>query len=372
MAALQTIVLLIVTQGVGGADSQIAVADDKQSISLDEIVRTSQVWRSSITSLQYSAEIEGRVLETPEGVIRILRRQFAAADGHRFSESQHLWEGMSWEDDIKWTRAWMRPSEVSLLSVVNRFCTMTRRYSDVTTNPKLVDIHNDLYLACSGWWPVSTNGDALAPVNALHRLFQDQDISVIDCDTIMNGHRCVLLKVEHASGSERLWLDRECGYVLVKRRRYNAKTSAELVIENDEFREVAPGIVLPRKVFRCVRLVDSAAHENVVLTQSVMHITRLAINEISSEQFVADLPPGTMIYDDDTRELTVLPGGRDEVLNDVIRISSRIPSQYNTKSRMLSPQDTATLGYAAAIGGLLGLLLSFLMEMRYRRLKDPA
>jgi hypothetical protein len=104
--------------------------------------------------------------------------------------------------------------------------------------------------------------------------------------------------------TDRIWLDAEKGFAVVRDEYYGEQGVLERIIEYSEFREFPNGIWIPQHSLQ--RVLDPAAPRNSSQRDSdrqskyvtETQITRLAVNDsMSDERFRVTLPIGTLVYD---------------------------------------------------------------------------
>lgn len=331
-----------------------------------EISAKFESWRLSIESLHIEGELVGTTVANSPDRLNRSRQLYSAAADYRFFESQHLINGFSWDDDLGWIQVSLRPGELRILSVLNRVCELSKEYSEVSRNPKLLDTYNGFYLQCTGWWPEekTMSDDELRRMlaNPLHLVLRDKDAIVLPQQSVIGGSRCTVLIVNDKETTNKIWLDMNRGGVVVQRSQSNSKNSTHSVIYNSRFKEVIPGTWLPLEVSRIVHRGERALMtppRQDVLSKATLSIDRVTVNSLTNEDFRIVDPPGTITVNVDNGDITTTPNGID-MLEGIIKVANKIVKNDSVVGRSVGKYkgDLVLLIIALAGGCIVQAALS--------------
>lgn len=321
---------------------QQSTADAQSLMTVDHIRETHSRWCKSIQSLSYSGQLVGRTADTPPGVLRTSDRHFRAMGDSRLVTVKHKnpkYEGI--DPNETWTC--VRQGEMAVFWVVNRFCVQSRRFASLSENPTLDPTVNDFYLHCTSWSPsISDSADISGDSNpsrsggdAVLNMLDKPNLIIKPATEQVAEHNCVVLVFQDAQYYEIMWLDVERAFALVQRHISWKGDNRHYVVENRDYREVAPATWLPLRVSR---VLHRGSHPGKIAngdadidTSATLTVSRIEVNTLTNRDFEIVYPPGTIIHDHDTGKVATLPGGVD-MLDDVVEVAARTIAAPNAGS----------------------------------------
>lgn len=308
-----------------------------------EVIRLShRDWRRRIESIVCDGEMVGRSDSTPDGVLRRSRLVLAASRRARYSEFQHLRDGLDWEDDVDWHCVYLRPNHLTVFWPVNCNAQISAKASDPFSNDKLESTFVNIYMRCSGWWPPGSESDSpwdvprgpfyCAPCFALG----SRSASVDGELAVVRGRLCAVVTSPRPDGKDTFWLDAQRDFVLVQRCSSFADELTQLSTYNDDFEEVAPGAWLPRRVRQTVASRERIGDSYHVKSDAVFSARHIEINVPVEQRFRFTAPAGAIVHNWDTGKVDRSPGGK-SVLDNLVRIAKKEVSQLNNRSDSAVP-----------------------------------
>jgi hypothetical protein len=169
----------------------------------------------------------------------------------------------------------------------------------------------DFFLECTGWWP---SGD-LDPDNPrlgtyLHKVLADPRSRLLPRKEEVDGAWC---HVVERPGIDKWWLDSQLGFA--PRRREWEMGDGDIVLPLhyllSDYREAAPKIWVPwhleRQVFK--QRPKGAGKTSDRERFALAEVKWVEVNRVRADQFQFEAPPGAVVKDQDTGEVTQLPGG---------------------------------------------------------------
>ncbi|HUY91554.1 MAG TPA: hypothetical protein VMV10_22630 [Pirellulales bacterium] len=251
--------------------------------------------------------------------------------------------------DTNDSRHYFEPGAVKSYYPFRRTYEVTHRFSSVAA---LTDkIRRYPLFEGLGWWPPD---DATAPPKFFdapwftHEVLASKDAVLEEARSTIDGLECDVLSVP---GVHRLWFDAR-RRTLVRRERYAGQPLKPVAIcVLSDYREVIPGLWLPYEIVRELPAVP---------LKSRFLVDRYSINDVKSEDFAFDPPPGTIVADRDTGSATQLRGGFDHL--DFVARS--VKALAGARGKHVSP--AAGVGWRAA-AGLSAAVVSFFIVARLPR-----
>jgi hypothetical protein len=187
--------------------------------------------------------------------------------------------------------------------------------------------------------------------------------------------------VVECPGKDRIWLDASAALKMRKRELYagnpegkspNNPPAASVRYELSDHREVTPGGWLPWRCRRTAFALDPATGAPMVLTEAWTNVREAEANRVPDDTFRFTPPPGTLIQNRDTLEVTRVPGGLsflDEVIDST---RANLPAAEAPSGR------TAGAWKMSLLIGLNGLMAGLVVWQLYRvtrsglRIRPPA
>ena len=192
----------------------------------------------------------------------------------------------------------------------DRIYEVSRRHAHAPYTDK---IHAQTIFATLAWWPPD---DPSPPPKHDGRHFFLKDLlthepcRVRPFQEVVDGRRCHVVEVP---GLDTLWIDGEAGTLIRRERLAGSPPRPHVTCELQQYKEVAPGVLLPFRILRTLHFEGSrkALHE----------VLRYEVNTVRDDQFTFTPGPGTLVGDRDTDTSYQVPGGLDllPVLRDRVR-----------------------------------------------------
>jgi hypothetical protein len=163
---------------------------------------------------------------------------------------------------------------------------------------------------CLGWWP--PDDDSKIPDQGrtffLHTALAQKGYGVLPRQELVDGVWCHVVELP---GVDKLWLDPARGFALLRRERFTGTPPVPTFrYELSDYREVAPAVWLPYKLRRVI----FAAHKSGETSPRIQMdatgtVVDAEVNQVPEDFFQFTPPPGTLVQDRDTRQMTQIPGG---------------------------------------------------------------
>ena len=231
--------------------------------------------------------------------------------------------------------------------------------------PPFIDkLRTDAFLEVLGWWPPD---DPSPPPKVEERHFfvkkvlSEEACRVRPFQEVVEGRRCHIVEVPYLDA---LWIDAAAGIVVRRERRAGVPPRPCITYEMKDFREVAPGIVLPFVAKRVLHFEESR--------QTLHEVLRYEVNNVLDSQFTFCPGPGTLVSDRDTDTVQQIPGGLDFL--GIIRERVRAKTGIRPVRHWYQLGDPIYLCLLGACG--VGLYCIFRavpwLYNRYRRWSEPS
>jgi hypothetical protein len=229
----------------------------------------------------------------------------------------------------------------------------SRRYETskrFTEHPSTIKALGEVYLETIAWFPP---GDTSKPLVQFGRAFFPTELlarekcRLVPYRQVIDGESCHGFEVP---GLDRLWFADADGSLKLRLRAYPGSGKPYLGYRLTDHREVAPGVRLPF----CVVVVEYDEETGKARRWMKYSVDQASANDIDEAVFRFTPGPGTMVYDRDTDQLEVVPGGLD-YLDEVARQSialcpTRAPPR-TLRSLRFNFCLAALIGLAATLAG---------------------
>jgi hypothetical protein len=318
----------------------------------------------------------------------------AARGLYRFVDYAHAGNRQEWETSRQRTRV------IYTGKTLDVFFTSQRIYETSVKNAQsesTLKVKNDFVLDCLGWWPpddptpvpliqgvrpfylhailspqgqraftpptiagilgavsapsLPTVAGTLADVALKERRFALPDFRVLPRQEQVDGAWCHVLD---QPGCDRLWIDPKVGFRARRRELYSG-TSPDLVAryELSDFRECS-GVWIPWTFSRTQIFPNQrTGAPNGLRLQADATVVRAEVNQTPEEFFHFQPPPGTLVRNRDTTEITQVPGGRDLLDSEIETV--RRPVAQGTLDLRTAAQKWETSGAFLAVFLAVGL-----------------
>ena len=300
-------------------------------------------YRERLTGLDVTYRVD---LRGPGGLDpypgQYIRRRVAAVDRRRYLRTVTARNGESGREEVRHDMHQFYGRDFW-----NVFSPMSRRYETtrrLTDHPSKIKALGEVYLETIAWFPP---GDPSRPPVQMGRPFFPTELlakekcTLVPHGQVIDGEACHGFEV---AGLDRLWFSDADGSLKLRLRRYPGSGKPYLGYRLTDHREVGPGPV--RLPFRAetVEYDEATGSSKRWIGFAVSAATANRVDE-SVFQFIPG--PGTMVYDRDTDQLDIIPGGLDH-LEEVVRQSTMACPVRPPPKRLRDYR--ARLALAAAVG----------------------
>jgi len=344
--------------GGGGTDSAFAGQDSNASsgLSLDAVRGRVLEVHDSIASVEltYLAAPRNARADVP----RLYSQHHVAQKGRlRFAENTHFTDEVGVDLDLNHTRQFFTGDSFDVFYVKTRYYETSRRNAKMDYPWKL---RVDAYLTAVGWWPKDDDlpPDDLArnPYPPLRKILQDPTCVLLERSENVDGHHCVVL---FRPKRDKTWLAPDLAYAVCRREILDPRRGEPWVRTTpSSFRRypLAGGLDVwfPMQVDGEELPLASKGREEEKdgpprpSWSASLHLKALQLNSVSDTVFRFVAPPGTLIQDRDTLQVSQVSGGLD-LLDESVDMARKI-QQYN-------PRRARTSAPSMRIVDLLGLLI---------------
>lgn len=330
---------LLLSLGVTSNNAAFGKNTDGETKALVDVVGRVRHWQDSIVSLW--VRIETRHLNTrPNDVVTSIS---AAKEKKRYYSMWHGPEALKNNDTRTYTQFFDGTEFILYTHFYQRYET-TARYAN---EDYLWKVQRTAFFECLGWWPPDDD----SPPPKLNGepdfwpdILSDQRLTLVGASEIA-GHQCQILEIP---GVVRVVVDSELG-ILRRREQLRGISSDDRspwgIYELYDYEEIN-GVWLPRTIERHVPDRDFHVRHKIVDYQ---------VNNVPDSTFTLDPPPGTMIYNRDTGEMTAVSGGLDCMERILTSVRNRLPA--NETQNALHVRDWLLMGSCFLVGCYLGMRL---------------
>jgi len=225
----------------------------------------------------------------------------------------------------------------------------------------------EFFFECTGWWPPDDRDpDPVArDPFLLHEALADNRARVLPRLESVGGAWCYVVE---RPGLDKWWLDSALGFAPRQREWRHSQPAGRLArYQLSDHREVVSGVWLPWRLHRVVyeRNRMTRADPLPVIMDAVATVLRVEANGVPAGRFRFNAPPGTLLVDKDTDEVSQVPGGLSflDVVVDQARRRSRDPGAAKVaEASRASGERAVALVYSAA--GVVALLTVLMIARR--------
>lgn len=331
--------------------------------SKDEILRSVSAGRDRLKSLLVECVFVTRNPETGLPDSKKVRMVLAGKGSLRFASYIHSTPELPEKLDYDRAETYFTGTTFDTYYPLRRYYETSRRYADMRFS---YVIRAPFFFGSLGWWPPN---DPNKPPSQNHPLFLHEVLAsnsykLLPFQEQVQGVFCHVVEWK---GIDRLWLDAKRGFCIRHRETYTGNPPAlSNRCELSDYREETPGIWIPRIIRHFLYRFDKAG--TPIEKDTTCTVERVEVNQLQDDFFHFTPPPGTLVENHDSGEISQIPGGLsflDEII-DLERARTNIYANYlpaSTGSSLEAPWQVYILG--AIVGGL-GLMNGYL-SLRFLR-----
>jgi hypothetical protein len=228
-------------------------------------------------------------------------------------------------------------------------------------------IRSGFFLQCTGWWPPGdSEPDDPRLGTYLHKVLADPRSRLLPRQEEIDGSLC---HVVERPGVDKWWLDSKIGFA--PRRHESNMGDGDVVLpvhyQLSDYREVAAKIWIPWRLGRVFfEPRQRTAHgEPEREKEYFATVSRVEVNRVPADRLVFNPPPGVLVKDLETDEVTRFPGGL-SFLDTVAELENKRAAIFRRLSGLPGPgTPDARFNYLLPVSIVVLSIVSLALALRF-------